>query len=384
MDLKSPKEQENCSWPYRTFVRWRQNKRDRWYGLQRAYPELVKRYHHIGPVQHTLHEDKECSKIGQKGVTVEDVRVGDYVLGCHLGSGGFANVFQAQSSFWRGHVAIKVIPKHRETVHDGRGSVRKQLKSLHTEIGILQKHSHHPNIVDFYGVIHSPKNVYLILQMGDMSLWQYITKHCVKDVISFESIRQIIKGILQALSYLHKKGIYHMDLKPGNILLTGVVGQGNQGTIQASNIRLCDFGISRLAKNFDPKDPANTNKEYIPSDYFIGSKGFAAPELESRKGGEAGPTDMWSVGCILLFLLNKGRLPSELKDTFRYGYMASLAAFLLKEQYVNRYSLTATLGEKLAKDFLYCSLLCPDPKDRLTPEQALKHQYLAACTLVQT
>lgn len=45
---------------------------------------------------------------------------------------------------------------------------------------------------------------------------------------------QIIKGICQGLYYLHQEGIYHLDLKPANVLLGAKMEP-----------KIIDFGLSR-------------------------------------------------------------------------------------------------------------------------------------------
>jgi enhancer of mRNA-decapping protein 4 len=45
---------------------------------------------------------------------------------------------------------------------------------------------------------------------------------------------QIIKGICQGLHYLHEAGIYHLDLKPANVLLGAQMEP-----------KITDFGLSR-------------------------------------------------------------------------------------------------------------------------------------------
>lgn len=55
-----------------------------------------------------------------------------------------------------------------------------------------------------------------------------------------ETIR-ILKQILHGLEFLHERNIAHLDIKPQNILLTG--------DYPGAEIKLCDFGISRIIQN---------------------------------------------------------------------------------------------------------------------------------------
>ena len=49
--------------------------------------------------------------------------------------------------------------------------------------------------------------------------------------------RELMKGILSGISYLHTQDIIHRDLKPSNILLT-------EGPDLASSVRIGDFGLT--------------------------------------------------------------------------------------------------------------------------------------------
>ncbi|HSJ59070.1 MAG TPA: serine/threonine-protein kinase, partial [Anaerolineae bacterium] len=85
----------------------------------------------------------------------------------------------------------------------------------------------------------------------------------------------LIMQMLEALAYLHRHGILHRDLKPGNVLVTGDV------------VKLLDFGLSVSRER-----AAGT----------VGSFGYMAPEVVvGRPAGE--PSDLYSVGVMAYELL---------------------------------------------------------------------------------
>ena len=71
---------------------------------------------------------------------------------------------------------------------------------------------------------------------------------------------QIIKQVLDALSYMHSKGVVHRDLKPENILVN-----------EAGTIKICDFGWSGLMD----KDS--------PMDIICGTLDYVCPEMVEKK-----------------------------------------------------------------------------------------------------
>ena len=102
-----------------------------------------------------------------------------------------------------------------------------------------------------------------------------------------EEAKVYFKQMVNAIAYCHSKNIVHRDLKLENIL---VKKQGE------THIKVADFGISGMVKEFD----SNSN---------IGTLKYMSPEILS--GAEKGTTpgiDVWALG-VILYYMTMGKLP---------------------------------------------------------------------------
>lgn len=89
----------------------------------------------------------------------------------------------------------------------------------------------------------------------------------------------VIKDLVNALVYLHKKKVLHRDIKLDNILLD-----------KSNNLKLCDFGISLLIN----EDTFYTDR--------CGTPAYIAPEIIKSKY-RGFKSDYWSLGVTLYILL---------------------------------------------------------------------------------
>ncbi|MFD5813928.1 ABC transporter substrate-binding protein [Streptomyces sp. NPDC127038] len=100
-------------------------------------------------------------------------------------------------------------------------------------------------------------------------------------------VRLLGTRLAEALAEVHRAGLVHRDLKPGNVL------------IAHDGPRLIDFGIARA-----PEDRTLTATGVV-----VGTPGYLSPEQAEGRGGRIGAAgDVFSLGCVLAFAAT-GRAP---------------------------------------------------------------------------
>jgi calcium/calmodulin-dependent protein kinase I len=260
-----------------------------------------------------------------------------YHLGKTLGAGTYGIVREADSS--SGKVAVKIILKK---------NVRGNEQMVYDELGMLQKLDH-PNIVHFRDWFESRDKYFIVTQLATGG--ELFDRICQYGKFTEKDASQTIRQILGAVDYLHERNIVHRDLKPENLLyLTSEPD---------SPLVLADFGIAKML---------DSPSEVLTS--MAGSFGYAAPEVMLKKGhGKA--VDMWSMGVITYTLLCgyspfRAETLTDLIEECRHGRI------VFHERYWRDVS-------KDAKDFIL-TLLQPDPAQRATSSEALKHRWLKGDT----
>lgn len=138
----------------------------------------------------------------------------------------------------------------------------------------------HPNIVTVFDFDRDGDIVYLTMQLlSGQSLVEYLSDHEF-ETKSLQAVEPILSDIVAGLSYAHRQGIVHSDLKPENIFLTE---QGAQ---------VIDFGIARAIKQSDKAD----------SDVFALTPAYASLEMFSGAAPDA-KDDLYALACITYQLL---------------------------------------------------------------------------------
>jgi serine/threonine-protein kinase len=137
----------------------------------------------------------------------------------------------------------------------------------------------HPNLVNVSDFFEESQNVYLVMNfIAGENLQAYIAHH---GPLPEPQILTWADQILDALTYIHDRGIIHRDIKPHNILIR-----------PDGRAILSDFGLVKL---WDPSDPHT--KTVIRA---MGSPGYAPPEQYDPARGHTDPrSDLYSLGATL-------------------------------------------------------------------------------------
>lgn len=206
-----------------------------------------------------------------------------------LGAGGMGTVYVGQDLESGAAVAVKVIrPSGARRVEALRRFLR--------EAGVTAR-VEHPAVVRMLHVDVSDDGVVYQVQ-------EYVPGDTLHTRIAAPwppaHVARLGQVLAEALAAAHAVGVAHLDVKPGNILLTR----------SAPGLKLVDFGIAKLYDAVrDPELEAGL-PEPTRAGTFIGTPQYMAPELADGRLHVTAAADLYSVG-VLLFRLLTGRVPFD-------------------------------------------------------------------------
>jgi len=183
-------------------------------------------------------------------------------------------VYRALDPVLQRRVAIKVMSDAFAQNDDLRERFLREAQAA----GSLQ----HPNVITIYDFGEVDGHLYIAMEFVEGQDVAELLAHQVP--LTLTNKLDIAIGVLQGLSFAHKRGIVHRDVKPANIRVDA-----------DGNARIMDFGVAHLASS-----------EMTRSGVMIGTPSYMAPE--QIVGGKVGPeTDIFSVGAVLYELLTGAR-----------------------------------------------------------------------------
>jgi len=215
-----------------------------------------------------------------------------YELVGRIGSGGFADVWEAYDTRRGEAVALKIVP-------EGRSMSGRVVREVEAAAALS-----HPNIVALYDWFGDGRRSILVWELvrGE-SLDRLAGELDDGDVVA------IGVELLGALACAHAQGIVHRDVKPQNVMLA-----------DDGHVKVMDFGIARLL-----------DADTLTGDGdVIGTVAYMSPEQAAGKR-VGPPSDVYSAGMVLYELLAgehplRGVTPAETLSNVAGARLPSLAS----------------------------------------------------------
>ena len=227
----------------------------------------------------------------------------------YLDRGSFGTVSEAQHIQTGLKVAVKTI-QIPDPLNDKMKSERIQLLTdVKNELYTLQKlrHPHVIRMIQHFMVIKSKHQMTLniVMQLANGGTLSHMCEK--KGPFDEPKCKVWYSQLLSALSYMHREGIAHRDLKQSNILMD-----------DTEDCLISDFGLSRLVWR-------QSEGNILMSQTFCGTPPYISPEViatkkDSKLTYNAFLADVWALG-VILFKMFDGHYPFGHRTAKAYKYM---------------------------------------------------------------
>ena len=210
--------------------------------------------------------------------TLPGRRIGRYLIQDRIGAGGMGNIFKVWDEGLKRSFALKVLPA-AQALH------KEAVARFQRELELLAK-VQHPAIVSVVDAGTFDDAPFFVMELIE---GENLEQRAARAEIDPDDAVRWMVQVARGVDHLHRRGIVHRDIKPGNILL------------RPDNLAvLTDFGLAQSLGH---------SSELTRSGLSAGTPAFMAPEQARGEAEDVGqPTDIYQLGATLFALLT-GRPP---------------------------------------------------------------------------
>ncbi|MBT5872518.1 MAG: protein kinase, partial [Candidatus Latescibacteria bacterium] len=246
-----------------------------------------------------------------------------YTMGGVIGRGGMGLVYKAHDTRLDRDVAIKILFENLATQEEFK---RRFLREAQAVARI-----DHPNVVTIYEVVQDEETCAIVMELlNGRPLSDLLVEEPVKPL---SEILNIVHQITLGLQCSHELGVYHRDIKPGNVILN-----------ESGVAKILDFGLARVEGLSAITMTGNV----------MGTIDYIAPEQVLNEPIDH-RSDLYSLG-ILLYEMLAGKRPFKGTEPISVVY-----------QHINDDPITPSTyraGLPMELDQLVLTLLSKQPSDR--------------------
>lgn len=213
-------------------------------------------------------------------------QVGEYVVDCKVGEGGFGQVFKATHPVIGKEVAVKVLSRQY--------SSQPEMVSRFVSEARAVNQIRHRNIIDIFSFSQLPdgRHYYVMEYLPGEPLDEYLSE---AGRLTLAETLPLLRGIARALDAAHEAGIAHRDLKPENIYLVDEDG--------VLSPKLLDFGVAKLLTNETEKWHKTRTGAPIGTPYYMSPEQARGRNVDHR-------TDIYALGVVAFKMLT-GEVPFD-------------------------------------------------------------------------
>ncbi len=206
--------------------------------------------------------------------------IGRYRIVDRLGKGAMGVVYSAHDSLMERSVAIKVMMTDLEDDPETSTRFYREARAAGQLV--------HPNIITIFDMGEDDGRPFIVMELlAGQTLNKYMERPEAADIeTKIELMLQICAGLHAA----HAAGIFHRDVKPGNLLVR-----------PNGELKIVDFGIARLASS-----------NMTASGLIVGTPDYMSPE-QCRGPDVDQRSDIFSAGAVFYLMLT-GRKPFTASD----------------------------------------------------------------------